>query len=469
MKFYNILIFIVVSSITIFAQGAGSYGISDPRSTAMGGTNAISSRGVYSFNSNPANIALSQGHDVEVSAVLPFPNFSGSVGTDFLSMSNYNYYFGGVTGAQGNIIARDLTAEDKTNFKSLFSKGSNFNALTSTNLFSITINTGEAGAFGFAITDIAGINGTLPKDLMDLAVDGNEIGRVYNFNDINLKAAYLREYSFSYARDLGGLFGNNFLSFTGGISLKIVSGLGYLQTQQSSASLETLTDNSIRLQSDVIADIAVSPDFGIDWGIDNTTKNRSSSISAFPKPAGSGFGISFGLAAQIDSVWGIGFSLTNIGSVTWDKETVRYSSFGSFLVTSVTDSTQTTSLSDSLKFKGSYTSGFKSKLPGALRLGVSMQLDDLLVVFGYNQGLNNEPFNTTKPRFALGFEWKPLDLIPIRSGFSFGGTQSFKWSFGFGLDFGLLEMDFATTNFSNVLRGNNAKGIDFSFGSRWKF
>jgi len=469
MKFYRILIFIVVTSVTIFAQGAGSFGISDSRSSAMGGANAFSARGVYSFNINPANLALPQDHDVEVSLVLPLPNFNALARNDFLSWNDYNYYFGGVAGQNGNLIARDLTPEDKSNFKSLFSNGSDFNTLVSFNLLSFTVNAGDAGAFGFAVTDLGGFNLTVPKDLVDLALDGNEIGRTYNINDVNLKASYLREYTFSYARDLGDLFGNEFLSFTGGISLKAVSGFGYIQSQQSTGSIETQTDNSIRIQSDIAADIAVSPDFGAEWGFDSSTKNRASSIGISPQSAGSGFGFSFGLSAQIDSVWGIGLSLTDIGSVNWDKETVRYSSFGSFLVTSVTDSTQTTSLSDSLKFKGSYSEGFKSSLPGALRIGVSMQLEDLLVVLGYNQGLNNEPFNTTNPSFSLGMEWKLLDMLPLRSGFTFGGIEGFKWSFGFGLDFGVIEMNFATSNFGNVLRGNSAKGFDASFGSRWKF
>ncbi len=469
MKLYKIIIFVVVSATTVFAQGAGSFGISDSRSSAMGGGNAVSSRGVYSFGTNPANLALPTDHDIELSLVLPLPNINVLARNDFLSWENYNYYFGGVTGQNGDVIARDLTSEDKTNFKSLFADGSDVNALVSTNLLALSVNIGDAGALGFSITDIGGFNATIPKDLVDLVIDGNEIGRVYSIDDLNLQASYLREYSFSYARELGDLFGNDFLHLTGGISLNIVSGLGYLQTHASSSNIETLTDNSIRLQSDVTADIAVSPDYGVNWDFDSSTDNRSSNVGAFPQSAGSGFSVSFGLAAQIDSVWSVGFSLTDLGSVSWDKETVQYASFGSFLVTSVTDSAQNQNLSDSLKFRGSYSTGFTSSLPGALRLGVSMKMDDLLLVFGYNQGFNNEPFNTTKPRISIGAEWKPFEILPLRSGFSFGGIEGFRWSFGFGLDFGLVEMNFASSNFGSVLRGNSGRGLDVSLGSRWKF
>ena len=469
MKLYKIIIFVVLSAMTVFAQGAGSFGISDSRSSAMGGGNAVSARGIYSFGTNPANLAIPTDHSVDLSLVIPIPNINAFTRNDFLSWQDYNYYFSGVPGQNGDVIARDLTNEDKTNFKSLFAKGSDFNTFVSANLLALSVSLGEGGAFGFAITDVGGVNLTIPKDLVDLAVDGNEIGRVYNIDDFKLKASYLREYSFSYARELGDIFGNNFLHLTGGLSLKIVSGLGYLQTQASSSNIETLTDNSIRLQSDVVADIAVSPDYGINWSFDSSTDNRSSNISPFPQSAGSGFGVSFGLAAQIDSVWSVGFALTDLGSVTWDKETVQYASFGSFLVTSVTDSAQRQNFSDSLKFKGSYSTGFSTSLPGALRVGVSMKMDNLLLVLGYNQGFNDEPFNTTKPRVSIGAEWKPFEILPLRSGFSFGGVEGFKWSFGFGLDFGLLEMNFASTNFGTMLSGNSGKGLDVSLGSRWKF
>jgi len=469
MKLYKIIIFVVLSAITVFAQGAGSFGISDSRSSAMGGGNAISTRGIYSFGTNPANFAMPTDRNVELSLVIPLPNINAFARNDFLSWRDYNYYFGGVTGQNGNVIARNLTSEDKTNFKSLFTKGSELNAFITANLLALSVNLGAGGALGFAITDVGGVNLTIPKDLVDLAVDGNEIGRVYSLSDLNLKASYLREYSFSYARELGDLFGNNFLHFTGGISLKIVSGLGYLQTTVPTANFETKTDNSILLQSDITADIAVSPDYGITWGFDNFTEKRSSNISPFPKSAGSGFGVSFGLAAQIDSVWSVGLSLTDLGSITWDKETVQYSSFGSFLVTSVTDSAQRQKFSDSLKFKGSYSKGFSTRLPSAFRFGIGMKMDNLLLVLGYNQGFNNEPLNTTKPRFSMGAEWKPFDFFPLRSGVSFGGVEGFRWSFGFGFDFGFLEMNFASTNFGAVVQGNNGKGIDLSVGSRWKF
>jgi len=65
----------------------------------------------------------------------------------------------------------------------------------------------------------------------------------------------------------------------------------------------------------------------------------------------------------------------------------------------------------------------------------------MLVAIDYNQGFNDQPGNTTKPRTSIGADWV-LGTIAVRSGFSFGGIDNFNWGFGLGLDFGILALNF---------------------------
>jgi hypothetical protein len=221
--------------------------------------------------------------------------------------------------------------------------------------------------------------------------------------------------------------------------------------------------------------MSFSKDFGVNY--DFLDENRDFGFTVFPEPAGTGFGLSLGFNAHVNNVLNVGLAITDLGSVKWDNEPVAYTSSGSYVITGITDSTLTDSLDKYINPQGEFTKGFTSRLPTALKLGFDLdykKLDknfrgDLQIIFGYVQGFNNEPTNTTNPRFFLAAEWKLSKIVPIRSGFSFGGINKFTWGLGFGLDFGLLEFNFATSDIISLLQGSQAKRNVFAFGSRWKF
>jgi hypothetical protein len=312
--------------------------------------------------------------------------------------------------------------------------------------------------------------------LLEFGLFGNEVGKTYEFNDLALTASYTRNFNLSYARDITEYVPDFFRKVTAGINLKLVQGYGYATIGHFNASLLTQNDHSIVLNSDSQINLAVSPDYGIEWDFDSTG-TPVQNIGAFPSPAGSGFGFDIGFAAELDDIWSFGFALTDIGTITWDGENVNYTSKGSFTL-SKPDSTQLDSLSNQLKGNGAFGNSFSTSLPGALRLGASFRLDkfldgafpgEMLVVADLNQGFNNEPGNSTTPRFSLGFEWRPAGWFPIRSGWSFGGADGFNWGFGFGFDTGFLDIDLATSDLQSLIGGNSAKKVGIALASRWKF
>jgi hypothetical protein len=286
----------------------------------------------------------------------------------------------------------------------------------------------------------------------------------------------LREFSLSYARDFSSLFNGTFKSFSGGITLKMIHGYAYSDIETIGSTITTLDDHSILIENDLAVNLAVSPDFGIEWDWDD--RKKISNISPFLSPAGTGFGLNIGFAAELDSIWTFGLSVTDIGSVTWDNEPVSYKSKGSFLISDFTDSTLVDSIEAALKPIGSYSDGFTSELPTVLRLGASFRLDrfldghfpgEMLLVIGYNQGFNNSLNNTTSPLVSLGCEWKPINVIQLRTGLVFGGFQTFAWSLGLGIDAGIVEFNIATADAISSMKGNDTQVIQFTVGSRWKF
>ncbi|MEE9430637.1 MAG: hypothetical protein V3V16_06320, partial [Melioribacteraceae bacterium] len=78
---------------SIFAQGFGSGGATNAKNIALGSTNAVSARGVFALGVNPANLVVTQNHSIEVSTVLPLPTLNVTVGNDFFTLNDYQYFF----------------------------------------------------------------------------------------------------------------------------------------------------------------------------------------------------------------------------------------------------------------------------------------------------------------------------------------------------------------------------------------
>lgn len=469
-----IILFTAFYSENYFAQGGGSTGASDARSAAMGKTYTITSRGVYSIGRNPANLMFSKDSHFELSTVLPFPNINLRLGTDFISIKDYNYYFGGVDGK-----GRYLDDAEREKLRELFEGGGFVVTDFSTTILTASYKVNDKiGAFGFGISDRVAFKLNIPSQIIDIAVTGNPIGKVYNFDDTDLKGWWLRDYSFSYARSLKDVFRNNFKEISAGISLKIVQGFAYVGIERFNSKLETGPKGEIIGTGDILGYSSFSDDLGVNYDFDSLSTDKKSNMGLFPSPSGSGFGIDIGMSAQIDDFWSVGFAFTDIGSINWSKNNAKFVSNAAAYIDDITSSEQRDSLVDVLTGKGETTGDFSTPLSTAFRLGFSFQLDKvldfvpgtLLGAIDYNQGFNNQPRNSTTPRISVGFEWKPANWIPyLRTGFSFGGADVFGWAAGMGMDLGIMEWNFATSDFHYLFMPEQAKRISISFGSRWRF
>ncbi|MFH0733537.1 MAG: DUF5723 family protein [bacterium] len=480
MKTYNkflVVLFLILNS-AMFGQG-GSVGILDPVSAALGNTYTAHSSGIYAVGKNPANLVFSQNNNkVEFATVLPLPNITFLGGTDFISIGEYNYFFGGVE-ENGKTVSRYLNQADKDRLKKLFADGGLVQADFSIDYLNVVVNLDpKIGSIGFKWSDNFGFYADLPAQLSDLALEGNPAGSVYNFGDSKINAQYLRTYSLTYAREIPELKQNIFKRISAGITLNLITGYAMVRSERMNTVLTTAADGSyISATGDVLGYAAFSPDFGVQYDFDSTDAHKNMGFA--PEPAGSGFGVDIGFAAQLDDVWSFGLSVTGIGSVTWDKNVAEYSSNKALVIDDITDQATRDSLADLITGEGKYVDEYSTDLPTALHIGATYQLDKapyiksfpgtLLIAFDYNQGFNDEARNSKKPRFSLGFEWRPWKIFPIRTGFSAGGRDnSVSWSFGTGVDWNVFEFSFAAYNFGSLMQANDATKISVAFGSRWR-
>ena len=464
---YKLFILIFCLSLEILAQ-YGSVGSFDARSMGMAKTYTATSRGINSIGINPANLMYNDDGHFEFSTLLPLPTISLRSGSDFLSIEDFNYYFGGVDGE-----ARYLNDQDKERLSNLFKNGGDVFLNASTRIFSASFKVNdEIGAFGISVSDFMGANLKVPQSLIDIPLYGNTLEHVYSFSESNIKSWWLRDYSLSYAREIPTK--NIVKKLFAGITLKYINGFYYVGTDRMNTTLGTNSNYEITGKADLVGYSSFSQNFGVKYDFDST--EYQSSFSPFPSPAGTGFGLDLGFSASLSPVLNVSFAVTDLGSIKWSERAAQYSALGDIYVDDISNKEQMDSLGDKITGKGAYINDFTSTLPTALRFGASYFINKgiipgtLLVGLDYNQGLNNMPGNSTKARVSVGSEWKPMDWIPyIRMGFSFGGWAGFNWAFGLGIDAGLMELNFATSDMNSLVAPNAAKHLSLSFGSRWKF
>jgi hypothetical protein len=466
---FIISVIVLTTTITSFAQ-YGSEGSKDARSMSMGNTANAISKNVFSIGTNPANI-INSDEKITLSTLLPIPSISLTAGTNFISINNFNYYFGGVDGK-----GRILSESDKQQLNSLFSNGGLIITNTSLNLFSIGIKLKPSiGTFGFSINDIVEGSVTIPQAISQIALYGNPQNSVYNFNDSKASAWWIRDYSLTYARELSEIHQNLFSSIGAGVTFKLVQGFAYAGSQQISSSFSTGSQNQLSFEANNSFLSAFSDNFHVKYSFSNDTGKTK--MSLFPTPAGNGFGVDLGLNASIGQKWNFALAVTDIGSINWNKNTAVTYSSGQYTATDLFDKSQQDSLKNKFKGTSDSTGSFSTNLPTALRLGASYKFyfketfpGTLLVAMDINQGFNNMPGNSTKTRVSIGAEWKPMDWVPfIRTGFSFGGLTGFHWGLGLGIEAGVLEFNLSTYDMQTLVSPSSGKYLSLAFNSLWKF
>lgn len=468
--FYGTLFFIILSC-KVYSQ-FGSSGTLDARSIGMAKTYIATSQGIQSIGTNPANLSLMGDNSVEFYTVFPLPLLSFHSGTDFMTLENFNYYFGGVDGS-----ARYLTEDDKRKFNDLFNNGGLIFANFSTTLLSISIQPSiEFGTIALTMNDYAGGSFTIPKAFIDLGLNGNQPGRNYDFSDEKFKSWWIRNYSLSYSRELLNDPEESLSKVLAGFSIKLLHGYYYAGIEEIRSDIQTSSMHEIAGNADMTGYSSFSSAFGVKYDFDSV--DQKSNLSLFMPPAGNGFGFDIGASLLFDNTWSLSFAVTDIGKINWAQNTAKFSLTGDFFIDDLTDQEQLDSLEDKISRSSEKIGSFSTGLPTALRIGTGCFLNEennflpgnLSLGLDFNQGLNDLPGNSKKPRISFGMEWKPGDWIPyFRSGISIGGAEGFGWAFGLGMYSPIIDFNFATSNFQGIIVPSTVKQISIAFDSKWKF
>lgn len=484
--------FALLTSFT-FAGGerSGIAGIS------MARTFVASGRGLEAVGTNPANLVLSHrgkwtdyvgGYMVDLSEdsmsfnsqkirrntppslTLSIIPFSMSVATDFVNYDIYKEYFTGIpdTNGDGERESRFLSDDDKEKILGIFPDGlAETHADLDLRLFGMTIHNDWLGEIAFTVTHRVSFNFDMPKDYLRFGFFGlDSNGSMYDFSGTDVRGWHLREYGVSYARRIPQI---RFIEdFAAGITVKYFHGYNIVLTDKYDATFGN------RRREDGSYELNGNFDFRVLRSTSNDIKEDSLEIKPFPSPAGTGVGFDLGVSGEIYRGVRAGLSIVDVGSITWTENTKETIAHSSFTMTNPTSEEQTDSLKNSFKGEDRETGEFSTSLATALRVGTAVQVDNLpfigwfpgqmLLSIEYQQGFNDSPGNSKRPRVGVGAEWRPVSFFPLRTGVSIGGADRFNWAAGLGLDFGFFTLDLGSENVGVLFSPNSFNQASFGLG-----
>ncbi len=408
---FFLTIFFVYSNI-LLAQS----GLSNARSMAMGGAYTAVARGVESPRWNPANLALSGKKVYRLNLV----SLGLGLYNNSFTKNDYDLYNG-----------KYLTVEDKqVILGNIPSSGLRFNLNSEVQALGISFGHIAITASARAASDF-----TVPRDAVELLLNGNEFNRLYNIKTTRGEAWGITSVAISLGFPLSVPL---FKEFTVGGSFKYLRGLGYAKVVEAESNFITTIDG-MEGSGRVVIDYA---------------------------QGGNGIGVDFGAAAKLNEKWTLSVGIRNfLNYVNWQNETKRF--IYNFQADSITAERLQESDFDSLFVDSDETlpiDPFTTTIPGELTIGIAKVTDDFVFAADWIQGIKERAGASTRPRLALGTELRILSILPIRAGFSFGGKRGFSSSAGFGLDFNVFSWDFAISSQGGLF---NSRGLGAAFD--WMF
>jgi hypothetical protein len=464
-----VVLLAVVMTATLYAGGDKL----SPRTIGMGRTFTALSRGLDAVGTNPANLALDDRNATVTLDIMPV---GFNIGSDFLNLKIYNDFFTGMedpANPGGDRIAKPLSAADKKEILGLFPGGigrTQFGMEIAPIGLSLQI-----GRFGFGLAPSAQVamNLDLSEDYLKFLLNGfEENGSVYRFNGtaVNASATVGANASFAYLLPFEAY---NISDIAVGFGVKYLVGLAFVTTDRYDATIQSLVYKSSGPNgTEVIDSMHINGTFDF-------LQYTSIMDPDEPGPVGSGMGFDIGVNATILNAFQVGISVTDIGSMTWDKNTKAITGKSSFSITQLGDEANQDSLANAFKGETKDTSAFEFALPTQLHFGVAARVDEIFsaipfrwtVAMDLHLGFNEAAGNTKIPQFAIGTELDPLaGWLPLRTGIIIGGRERFAWSAGFGIHLlNTFDLDFATQSIAILTNPEGFRNGSFTMGMRLRF
>jgi hypothetical protein len=391
--FLIIVIFIYGFNMPSYAQDFNASGM------AMGGAYGALARGVDAFTWNPANLALSYDNKLEINLVGINLNLANSA----LTIEEYERYFteSGHGGTWDEEEIKDLLAL-------IPADGLQLSGDVNANVFGLLF-----GQYGFSVQMIGKSFGIIPKSIFELALKGNQkLFKEFSFNDTDGDGFSAIKLSLSLSHPIP--FKKYFDEFGVGLNINYYRGIAIAEVQHFDGLFATIPD-------------------GLVSSMDMTYRTGQ---------GGQGIGFDAGAAGRFNDKWSVSVGLNNLfAGINWKDETWKYRT-STFKDTIKIDDTE--ELDDVFRSDTLSTEPFKTDLPVVLHIGVAYDFfENLTFALDLEQAFENKMGYSDKGQLAIGVQYMPVNIVPLRAGMSFGGKWKYKMGLGFGLHLGFFHLDLA--------------------------
>ena len=429
-----------------------------PASQGMAGARGTLLRDIDAALVNPALLALPGRSPFSLRLV----GVGTTIDQNYMSIGRWNDFQG-----------KFLTEADKNDILDGVTDGGRISALVEAQTLGVQI-----GSWAISTHTLVNLDTNLPRDLLEVALKGTELDRVYHFGKFGMNVESLSAITLSHGFALPiqeawipGVWWPVKRLYAG-VNLNYYMGHGYARMEGGRADLRLWQDGMLG-DAEFVYKVAGVPGGELD---DENDDPRVLADTTYTKTPGSGFGIDLGIAGEISDAISFHAALVNIGAgVKWNASTYRAVvvasadtiAVGTFL--ELDDEAETTDLDSLTSHDVSFEriGSFRTNLPMVLRVGGTIQLGRL-ALNGELEKAFSEGFGYNRtPRLAVGLELRPLGFLPLRAGMSLGGRYGTMGAVGIGLDFKFLVFDLSVAN--SGITPNNINGLAVATGFKISF
>jgi len=429
---------IVILVLVFVATSLWGITLSNPVSVALGDAYIAKARGCEALHWNPANLGI-----VEHKMTFNLFQLSSDLRNSSLSLGYYN-----------DLMDKDtLNHADKLEFMDKVPDDGLFLNANAGVYFPLSCSIGK---FAFTLNNMTRSSIRLSKEYFQLVLFGNEIGETYDMEDNRGRAVSFWEIKAGYGdripmEKISQSF-EDFPPIYAGLSFGYIMGVAYARIMEFDSQVGT-TDSTLTIYNNLVIRTA---------GYESDS-SRFHESAIFPG-AGNGYRINFGLTSPITEKITASLAIKNLfGVINWtescEEHNIRVRAFDFTIDT----------WNDSMAVDTTYAiDNFSQTIPVEIHLGGSFKFNKITVYTDYVQAFERSLFTSAKPKFSVGAEYYPLNWLPVRAGFGFGGGERPHYSLGSGFELGSFDFNWGVSYYTSPLY-TSATGIKLSFGARLAF
>lgn len=297
----------------------------------------------------------------------------------------------------------------------------------------------KLGPLGLRANGQAQAHGQIPSEVLELALQGNELNREYEFSDVNGEAAGYLETGAIIAIPIEKFVKDDeFPPTTVAVGFKYLLGLGFAEFRGDGTLESILEDDSVGVSTNAGGRFAYST-------------------------AGSGYAFDLGFSTELSDKLKIDGSVLNIGSITWTDVQE-----GSASAEGIIDTTDPESADfDYTASEPQPGDDITWKIPRTFRVGSSYKLAEKIVLLADLSWNKSQSSGLTSSQ-ALGVELAPLNFMPMQFVLIKHTKAPIRLDLDWGLRFKHSNFNLSLINASGLVL-TSTQGVGIRLNSTIKF